>query len=54
MGSKILVEGKKIDEGIIKFMMDVLFFIFINVNFDEKRFVRYIFEVDSMKENLKN
>jgi len=54
LGSKILAEGKKIDEGTTKFMMDALFSTLTNVNFDEKRFVRYILEADSVKENLKN
>ncbi|AZT90633.1 hydroxylamine reductase [Caldicellulosiruptor changbaiensis] len=54
LGDQLLKQGKKIDQYTTRFMMDALFSTLTNVNFDEKRFVKYILEAQTVKENLKN
>lgn len=54
LGDQHLKQGKKIDQYTTRFMMDALFSTLTNVNFDEKRFVEYILEAQTVKENLKN
>lgn len=54
LGDQLLKQGKKIDQYTTRFMMDALFSTLTNVNFDEKRFVKYILEAQIVKENLKN
>ncbi len=53
LGDRILADGGKVDENVVRFMLDALFSTLTNVNFDEKRFVKYILEADNIKENLK-
>jgi len=54
LGDQLLKQGKKIDQYTTRFMMDALFSTLTNVNFDEKRFVKYILEAQTVKESLKN